>query len=239
MNKFFLILIFVAMSVSAVVLKASAATAVCPCDKAEATDSVEYIHIAVPRKWSFGARAGLNLGDSMDFSRVRFTSGGETVESSALSYNGEPSLNVGIEAFWSGVGTWGIAAGVSVDSKHALNSAEFSSVGGKTLTQVNDAKIQIATVYTNFVYRFTKWYVPVGLNFLNVTVENPSLALRDLRSELGAQFGGGYFFNERYAIEFLARMVAVRGASQTDGSVTSDVRYGSISTLQLSAKVYL
>ena len=168
-------------------------------------------------------------------------SAGTTAFTGKAKYITNASPGFLIEGFSSNVDAWGFNFGLSIDGKRKLTSYEttINSGGTSVLTSgatSGDPALTISTLYFNAIYRWTMFYIPFGLNFSGVAVDNPPPALLGLKGNVGAQLGIGFLIDDRFALEIISRALTVTAQSYTSGTTTLNLGNGFLTGGQFTGK---
>jgi hypothetical protein len=97
---------------------------------------------------------------------------------------------------------WGANAGLTLETKRKLKSAEVSFIPLDTgdTDPSSDASLSMATIYADALYRWDNLYLPFGFNISFPGLMSPPYALRSPKPGLGIQVGLGYFVSSAVSL---------------------------------------
>ena len=178
------------------------------------------------KRWRFG------LGVGYSFARdLVFPVGDQNGTLYSYRYSGNGAWVLAAEANYGGPRSYGVQIGVAVDGTRTITDFEETSNGTTTkgsYTGSAQPKVNFFNFYANVYYRWTKFYLPFGLNHTVVGITEPPVPLKDISGGTGIQFGLGWEFTKNLASELLIRVLTMTGKKQTSataGTVNSGPGY--------------
>jgi hypothetical protein len=165
--------------------------------------------------------AYVNTLNEMKFKDAKSTTGSTTTPA---EYTLKTGASLGIDAhflFW-GENSWGFSVGGFFDLSHKINE-ESMAIFGTT----KDAYLGIIGFEGNAIYRFDRFYIPLGINTAFPIVAVDTGEVKDIEPGVGLQAGVGYLLgsSKSNALEAKVRTSAF-GYTQTINNVKLETDRG-------------
>jgi hypothetical protein len=158
----------------------------------------------------FRVTIGRNTATHAEFANANYSDNGGTNMNGTAAFDLAPANQFGVGVISAPVHSWGYSASFVYEEKRVIESKTIHITNYPVIPELKRTKpsIQFNFVEANAIYRWSNWYLPVGLNF-----SMPS-ALKKYEGQLemsvmggmGGQAGFGYFFTDSVSAEILYKL---------------------------------
>lgn len=192
------------------------------------------------RAWKFAIGYGIMVSSGeLEFKDARASDGTNSGDLHAsMGLKKENSMLMEVQ--YLKPNSWGFIGGIKFEDARKIESITVSSGNNSaTLTAGSDSALfRFTTYHVNAVYMWDKFYLPFGLNYSLVTLENLKVS-GSYRTETmglyGSQVGLGYMVTPSFAVELTSWTLAVDQYLRVKNDVL-DFNEGLITSTLLSAK---
>lgn len=180
--------------------------------------------------WSVGITAGFSPNYMVGLTGTGTSSG--TPYSVNYSMNYASSMEFGADFWNTPPNSWGFISGIQIGSERSLTSGSVNGIPITTTGTVS--KYQTSFLYAGTAYRWSSFYIPLGLTY-GMTTFTPATPMNfEVKSGMGAILGLGWFFNENFVLEYIGRSATteLRATSGSDSETTTGVLASALLSLK-------